>query len=114
MAIEVLAADDVKAATSEAMKVFLRDSEVKIDESSMQPKQVHFGSTKATDTTFDGSNEDGPQNFAMTWLPLPKAVTPPDDVKHVDIGESDARGLAPLPAKVGTAGSKAKPRHRIL
>lgn len=22
----------------------------------------------------------------MTWLPLPKAVTPPDDVKRVDIG----------------------------
>ncbi len=36
LAIEVLAADDVKAATSEAVKVFLRDSEVKIDESSMQ------------------------------------------------------------------------------
>lgn len=70
-AIEVLAADDVKAATSETVKVFVRDSEVKIDESSMQSKQVHFGSAKATDTTFDGSNKDGPQNFEMTWSRLP-------------------------------------------
>ncbi|RKD35987.1 MULTISPECIES: hypothetical protein [unclassified Rhizobium] len=71
IAAEVLAADDVKAATEASMKVFLKDAEMKIDGSSMQSKQVDFGSTKATDITFNGSNEDGPQEFEIMLLPLP-------------------------------------------
>jgi hypothetical protein len=70
VAIEVIAADDAKAATQESMKVFSKDPSMKFDESSMKSEDINVGSSKGTDIRFTGSNKDGPQEFEITLIPL--------------------------------------------
>jgi len=67
VAIEQVAAADVKSATEEGIKFFVK-SGVEIDASSMQTKQIKINNLDAFDITFTGKDKDGPANISLTLV----------------------------------------------
>jgi hypothetical protein len=67
VAIEEVAADDVKSATEEGIKFFVK-SGVEIDSNSMQTKQIKINNLDAFDITFTGKDKSGPANISLTLV----------------------------------------------
>jgi hypothetical protein len=67
VAIEQVAADDVKSATEEGIKFFVK-SGVEIDSNSMKTKQIKINSLDAFDITFTGKDKNGPANVSLTLV----------------------------------------------
>jgi hypothetical protein len=67
VAIEQVAADDVKSATEEGIKFFVK-SGVEIDSNSMQTKQIKINNLDAFDITFTGKDKNGPANVSLTLV----------------------------------------------
>jgi hypothetical protein len=67
VAIEEVAADDVKSATEEGIKFFVK-SGVEIDSNSMQTKQIKINNLDAFDITFTGKDKNGPANVSLTLV----------------------------------------------
>lgn len=70
IAVEEVDGADAKAATSESIDLFQKDS-MKIDESSMKTNDIDFGGKKGVDITVNGTNKDGPQNLEIVLMPTP-------------------------------------------
>ncbi len=67
VAIEQVAADDVKSATEEGIKFFVKQG-VDIDANSMKTKQIKINALDAFDITFTGKDKDGPANVSLTLV----------------------------------------------
>lgn len=67
VAIEQVAADDVKKATEEGIKFFAK-SGVDIDANSMKTKQIKINNLDAFDMTFTGKDKDGSANISLTLV----------------------------------------------
>jgi hypothetical protein len=67
VAIEQVAADDVKSATEEGIKFFIKNG-VEIDPNSMKTKQTKINNLDAFDLTFTGKDKDGPANISLTLV----------------------------------------------
>ena len=67
VAIEQVAADDVKSATEEGIKFFVKQG-VDIDANSMKTKEIKINSLDAFDIAFTGKDKDGPANVSLTLV----------------------------------------------
>jgi hypothetical protein len=67
VAIEQVAADDVKSATEEGIKFFVKQG-VDIDANSMKTKEVKINNLAAFDMSFTGKDKDGPANVSLTLV----------------------------------------------
>jgi hypothetical protein len=67
VAIEQVAADDVKSATEEGLKFFIK-SGVEIDSSSLKTKDIKINDLDAFDMSFTGKDKDGPANISLTLV----------------------------------------------
>lgn len=67
VAIEQVAADDVKSATEEGIKFFVKQG-VEIDANSMKTKEIKINSLDAFDIGFTGKDKDGPANVSLTLV----------------------------------------------
>ena len=67
VAIEQVAADDVKSATEEGIKFFVKNG-VEIDPNSMKTRQTKINNLEAFDLTFTGKDKDGPANVSLTLV----------------------------------------------
>jgi hypothetical protein len=67
VAIEQVAADDVKSATEEGIKFFVK-SGVEIDANSMKTKEIKINNLDAFDITFTGKDKNGPANVSLTLV----------------------------------------------
>lgn len=67
VAIEQVAADDVKSATEEGIK-FFQKSGVEINTDSMKTKDTKINTLDAFDLSFTGKDKDGPANISLTLV----------------------------------------------
>jgi hypothetical protein len=67
VAIESVAADDVKSATEEGLKFFLK-SGVDIDFNSQKTRDAKINGLDAFDLAFTGKDKDGPANISLTLV----------------------------------------------
>ncbi|HLW90796.1 MAG TPA: hypothetical protein VKS78_05780 [Roseiarcus sp.] len=67
VAIEQVAADDVKSATEEGIKFFQKNG-VDLDANSMKTKDIKINSLDAFDLSFTGKDKDGPANVSLTLV----------------------------------------------
>jgi hypothetical protein len=67
VAIEQVEADDVKSATEEGIKFFVKNG-VQIDANTMKTKQTKINNLDAFDMTFTGKDKDGAANVSLTLV----------------------------------------------
>jgi hypothetical protein len=67
VAFESIDADDVKSATEEGLKFFIK-SGVTLDKDSMKTKDTKVNNLPAFDLTFTGKDKDGPANISLTLV----------------------------------------------
>ncbi len=67
VAIEEVAADDVKAATEEGLKFFIK-SGVQINFDSQKTQDAKINGLDAFDMSFTGKDKDGPANVSLTLV----------------------------------------------
>lgn len=67
VAFELVNADDVKSATEEGLKFFIK-SGVTLDKDSMKTKDTKINALPAFDLTFTGKDKDGPANISLTLV----------------------------------------------
>jgi hypothetical protein len=67
VAIEQVAAADVKTATEEGVKFFVK-SGVEIDANSGKTKEIKINNLDAFDMTFTGKDKNGPANVSLTLV----------------------------------------------
>ena len=67
VAIEQVAAEDVKSATEEGLKYFIK-SGVEIDANSMKTKDIKINNLDAYDLAFTGKDKNGPANISLTLV----------------------------------------------
>ena len=67
VAFESVAANDVKSATEEGLKYYIKNG-VEIDQSSMKTKDIKINSLDAFDLSFTGKDKDGPANISLTLV----------------------------------------------
>lgn len=67
VAIEQVAAEDVKSATEEGIKFFAK-SGVAIDADSLKTRDIKIGGLPAFDLAFTGKDKNGPANISLTLV----------------------------------------------
>jgi hypothetical protein len=67
VAFESVNADDVKSATEEGLKFFIK-SGVELNKDSMKTKDTKINNLSAFDLTFTGKDKDGPANISLTLV----------------------------------------------
>jgi len=67
VAFESVDAADVKSATEEGLKYFIKQG-VTLDSDSMKTKDIKINNLDAFDLTFTGKDKDGPANISLTLV----------------------------------------------
>jgi len=67
VAFESVDADDVKKATEEGLKFFIKQG-VTLDTDSMKTKDIKINALDAFDLSFTGKDKDGPANISLTLV----------------------------------------------
>jgi hypothetical protein len=67
VAFETVDAADVKSATEEGLKYYIKNG-VTIDQASMKTKDIKINKLDAFDLSFTGKDKDGPANISLTLV----------------------------------------------
>jgi hypothetical protein len=67
VAFESVDADDVKSATEEGLKFYIKNG-VTVDADSMKTKDIKINNLSAFDLSFTGKDKDGPANISLTLV----------------------------------------------